>query len=140
MKDLLEDKYAVHDFGDFRNSYVTDDDYEAASKRIADAHQKFGSAIHKIVQVHPITKRKFLFVNESFTQHIVGMRAFESNDLLHYLHRHMMGPEFQMRFKWTKGALAMWDNRVTQHYATNDYMPNFRSMNRITVINDRRAG
>ena len=33
----------------------------------------------------------------------------------------------------------MWDNRVTMHYAVSDYMPNYRCMNRITVVNDIRA-
>jgi Probable taurine catabolism dioxygenase len=34
---------------------------------------------------------------------------------------------------------VMWDNRVTMHYAVSDYMPNYRCMNRITVVNDIRA-
>ena len=46
-------------------------------------------------------------------------------------------PEYQCRFRWTPGALAIWDNRSTQHYATSDYFPQRRVMERITVIGDR---
>ena len=51
----------------------------------------------------------------------------------------MLQPEFQVRYKWTKNNLAIWDNRCTVHYALNDYMPNEREMHRITIKNDRRA-
>ena len=44
-----------------------------------------------------------------------------------------------MRWRWRAGDLAMWDNRVTMHYAVADYLPAYRCMNRITVIRDRRA-
>jgi taurine dioxygenase len=46
--------------------------------------------------------------------------------------------KYQVRFNWRAGSVAMWDNRCTQHYAVSDYMPHYRCMNRITVVNDRR--
>ncbi len=46
-------------------------------------------------------------------------------------------PEYQCRFRWTPGAIAFWDNRATQHYATSDYFPQRRVMERITVVGDR---
>jgi len=33
----------------------------------------------------------------------------------------------------------LWDNRVTQHYAVADYLPQYRCMHRVTVVNDRRS-
>ena len=36
--------------------------------------------------------------------------------------------------------MAMWDNRITMHYAVADYLPAYRCMNRITVISDKREG
>lgn len=136
MKVHLADKVAIHEMGDFRNSFTAG---ETDTNRLNAAMQRFGSALHNVVQVHPVTGRKFLYVNESFTQQIVGMTMRASNRLLTYLLDHIDRPEFQVRFKWQAGSVAMWDNRCTQHYAVADYMPHYRCMNRITVVNDRRA-
>ncbi|RLN71490.1 hypothetical protein BBJ28_00021673, partial [Nothophytophthora sp. Chile5] len=43
------------------------------------------------------------------------------------------GHEFQVRFRWTKNAVALWDNRVTAHYATFDYLPGNRHAVRVTT-------
>ncbi len=136
MKAHLADKVAIHEMGDFRNSFTVG---ETDTKRLNAAMQRFGSALHNVVQVHPVTGRKFLYVNEGFTQQIVGMTMRASNRLLTYLLDHIERPEYQVRFKWQVGSVAMWDNRCTQHYAVSDYMPHYRCMNRITVVNDRRA-
>ena len=50
----------------------------------------------------------------------------------------MNKPEFQVRFKWTKNTIAIWDNRCTMHYALGDYMPYERKMHRVTILNDKR--
>ena len=50
----------------------------------------------------------------------------------------MNKPEFQVRFHWEDDSVAIWDNRITQHYAVCDYLPELRHMQRITVINDKR--
>ena len=136
IKSELADLTAVHDMGDFRNNFAIG---ECSGAKIQAAHQKFGSAIHPVVQTHPVSGRKFLYVNEGFTQHLVGMRATDSNKLLDFLYHHIAQPENQVRFHWTPGAIAIWDNRCTWHYATADYMPSHRLMHRITVINDKRA-
>ena len=59
-------------------------------------------------------------------------------NLLNYLFSFMNKPEFQIRFKWSKDTIAMWDNRFTMHYAIGDYMPNKRKMHRVTVLHDKR--
>ena len=51
----------------------------------------------------------------------------------------MNKPDDQMRWRWQAGDMAMWDNRVTQHYAVPDYLPAYRRMNRVTVVRDGRA-
>ena len=126
---------AVHDMGSFRNQFATD---AIEGSKIVAAHKEFGSAIHPIVQTHPVSGRKILFINESFTAHVVGLRDSESNRLLNYLFQHINQPEHQVRFRWTPYAIAIWGNRCTSHYATADYLPHERVMHRITVVNDRR--
>ena len=48
-------------------------------------------------------------------------------------------PEFILRWHWRVDDIAFWDNRITQHYAVADYLPERRVMHRATVIGDRPA-
>ncbi len=136
VKADLEGLTGVHDMGDFRNDFTRG---ETSGERLTAAMQRFGCAIHPVVQRHPVTGRRFLYVNEGFTVHLVGLTARESRRLLAYLFDHIQRPEYQVRFRWRAGSLAMWDNRCTQHYAVADYLPAYRCMNRVTLVSDRRA-
>ncbi len=136
IKRDLEGMTAVHDMGDFRNNFAVGEDDGA---RLTAAHQRFGSAIHPVVRTHPVTGRRFLFVNDGFTVHLNGLKAGDSRALLNYLLTHMNQPEFQLRFTWRDHSLAIWDNRCTMHYAVADYLPHYRCMHRVTVVNDRRV-
>ena len=136
MKEQLAGLSAVHDMGSFRNEYLA---RENGVQALNEAMAKVGSAVHPMVRNHPVTGRGFLFVNQSFTTHVVGMSSHESHRLLRYLFDHINQPEFQCRLRWQANSLVMWDNRVTQHYAVADYMPHYRLMHRVTVIDDRRA-
>ena len=73
----------------------------------------------------------------AFTQTIEGMEAAEADALLHELYRQAAVPEYQCRFRWTKNAIAFWDNRAAQHYAVSDYWPNRRIMERVTIKGDK---
>lgn len=74
-------------------------------------------------------------IREALLEHQVIF--FEDQHLRPVQDRDVTKPEFQVRFRWSDSALAFWDNRVTQHYAVNDYLPNRRVMNRATVLGDR---
>ncbi|MDC0031839.1 TauD/TfdA family dioxygenase [Pelagibacteraceae bacterium] len=138
MKKNLEPLRAIHDMGSFRNNYMQEDDIESANK-LNKGFEEFGNAVHPVVKIHPVSKKKFLYINPSFTSQIVGMTTTDSNNLLSYLFNFMNKPEFQIRFQWTPDTLVIWDNRCTMHYAIGDYMPHQRIMNRITVLSDKRA-
>ena len=136
LKQQLSKLNAIHDMGSFRNFFAAMENPEA---QLGEAFGRIGQAIHPMIRTHPVSQRKFLFVNQSFTKHIVGMSARASDRLLQYLFDHLDQPEYQVRFRWQDKSVAMWDNRVTQHYAVADYLPRYRCMHRITVVNDRRA-
>ena len=98
--------------------------------------QALPPAEHPAVRTHPVTGRKALFVNEGYTTRLVGVDRGESDAVLAQLFNHLRTPEFQCRFRWRKGSLAVWDNRITQHYAVADYAER-RLMYRITIKGDR---
>lgn len=134
MKALFADKSAVHDMGDFRNTYLAKENPETA---LNEAMGKIGSSVHPIVKHHPITKKPYLYVNPSFTRYIAGAQWTESDRLMKYLFGHQNQPEYQVRYKWSRGTVAMWDNRCTMHYAVADYLPHYRRMHRVTVVKDK---
>lgn len=96
-------------------------------------------AVHPVVRVHPETGRKALYVNEHFTRRIVEMNAGESKALLEYLTQWVQNPRFTVRYHWTAGTIAMWDNRCTQHFVLNDFDEE-RIIQRVTIMGDRPVG
>ena len=90
---------------------------------------------HPVVCRHPETGRKFLYVNSNFTTRINELTDAESEALLHFLFDWVRIPELQLRFRWTEGTIAFWDNRCTQHYAVADYH-DLRTMHRVTIAGD----
>jgi len=93
------------------------------------------TAIHPVVRTHPETGKKILYVNEHFTRRIVEMSMDESDMLLSYLTKWVTKPEFTVRYNWTEGTFAMWDNRSTQHYVVNDFKDE-RIIQRVTIMGD----
>ena len=132
MQSLVSRLSAVHDMGAFRNNFA--DDIESLNA----AMSTIGSAIHPIAPQHPVTGKRLLFVNRSFTQHVVGMLKSESDRLLRYLFSHIEDASLQVRFRWSQNAVAIWDNRSTQHFAVADYLPAYRCMHRVIIDSDRR--
>ena len=95
---------------------------------------------HPVVRVHPETGRKNLFVNPGFTVGLKGFTGPQGNGLLHVLYDHMTQPDFIVRWRWSPGTLAFWDNRATMHFGIHDYGDAHRLMHRITLRGDRPAG
>jgi taurine dioxygenase len=136
FREFLAGLDAVHDFarGFPQGGIVAG---SAGAEKHAKAVAEHPPVIHPVVRTHPETGDDGLFVNFGFTERIKGLRRKESDAILGMLFEHVTRPEFQVRFRWSDNALAFWDNRVTQHYAVNDYLPNRRIMNRATILGDR---
>ena len=133
-KEHLEGLEAIHDMGTFRNDYYKDGGIESVNNAL----KKVGSAVHKVVETHPISGLKYINVNQSFTRNIVNESQGKSDHVLQFLFLLIAKPEFQVRFHWENNSIAIWDNRITQHYAVCDYLPHSRHMQRVTVVNDKR--
>jgi len=108
----------------------------AFKERYERAVAKHPPVRHPVVRTHPVSRRKGLFVNEGFTTHILELSPEESRSVLAFLRAHCARPEFTIRWRWQANDVAFWDNRVTQHYAVADYLPERRIMHRATVNGD----
>jgi taurine dioxygenase len=114
-------------------------------KRLA-LKERFPDAEHPVVRTHPETGEKVLFVNgfaTHFTNFHTPARVRFGQDanpgaahLLSYLMSQAYIPEYQVRWRWRKNSIAIWDNRSTQHYAVMDYPPCHRKMERAGIIGD----
>lgn len=142
FRQLLSGLRAEHDF---RKSFP-----EYKYRKTEEEHQRWREAVaknppllHSVVRTHPVSGKQALFVNEGFTTRIVDVSEKESEALLGFLFAHITKPEFQVRWRWQPNDIAIWDNRVTQHYANADYLPQRRIMHRATILGDKpfyRAG
>jgi taurine dioxygenase len=92
--------------------------------------------IHPVIRRHPESGLPALYVNEHFTRRIVELEAEESEVLLRHLTRWVQQPRFTVRYAWTEGTIAFWDNRATQHFVLNDFEGE-RVIQRVTVQGDR---
>jgi taurine dioxygenase len=94
---------------------------------------------HPVVRVHPLTGERNLFIG-GFAQRIVGLSKGESKDILRLLQHYVTRPENILRVSWEPGQLVLFDNRITQHYAIDNYDDAPRRLNRVTVAGDVPTG
>jgi taurine dioxygenase len=105
---------------------------------------------HPVVRIHPETGERILFVN-AFTTHFTNFHTPANvrygqdcnpgaSDLMRYLVSQAFVPEYQVRWRWKKNSMAIWDNRSTQHYAVIDYPSCHRKMERAAIVGDRPCG
>jgi taurine dioxygenase len=78
-------------------------------------------ALHPVIICHPVTGAPAIYVNGDFTTQFAGWTIEESAPLLEYIYRFDTQPIFTCRIKWQAGMVAIWNNRLVQHYTTADY-------------------
>jgi alpha-ketoglutarate-dependent taurine dioxygenase len=88
---------------------------------------------HPLVCTHPVSGRKFLFLNGAYVMRIVGMKPGESQALLDFLLKHAAQMAFTGRVRYQKGTVLVWDNWAAHHNAIGDYHGKYRYMERVTT-------
>ncbi|MFD3438885.1 TauD/TfdA dioxygenase family protein [Streptomyces sp. NPDC058685] len=135
LRELADRLWAVH-----TNAY----DYaEPKSEKAAEHRRQFVSTKyrteHPVVRVHPESGERGLFIG-GFAQSLVGLSPSESRDILRILQAYVTRPENVVRWTWAPGDLVLFDNRITQHYAPDDYGDLPRLLHRVTVAGDVPVG
>ena len=136
LQRLLDGLTATHDISkSFPQERFGATDADRA--RLEEARRKNPPRSHPVIRTHPVTGRKALFVSDGFTTRINELEPAESRAILDLLFAHFARPEFTVRWRWKENDVAFWDNRVTQHYAVDDYRPQRRVMHRATILGDK---
>ena len=109
LKRAVEGKTCIHDSsrnsaGELRKGFQTTHDVT-----------KTPGAVHPLVRLHPVTKRKALFLGRRPGAYIHGLGIEESETLLDAVWAHAVQERFAWYQKWRIGDLVMWDNRSVMH-------------------------
>ena len=129
-KQEIKGLVAIHDYVRAFGRQVPED------KRAA-MRQQYPTVEHPVVVAHEATGRPLLYVNRFFLSHIKDRTEDESLELVDRLCRQFETLEYQCRFRWEPNSIAFWDNRAVQHYASSDYFPDRRVMERASIIGTR---
>ncbi len=130
LKIYLDGLYATHSGEQIYRGRYNNQNHD-------DTNLTYPRNVHPVIRTHPVTGRKSIFVNKTFTTHINEIPKAESDSVLAFLYSHCAKPDYQVRFKWQPHSIAFWDNRCVQHLALWDYYPQVRSGYRVTVKGDK---
>jgi taurine dioxygenase len=140
MKAYLEGLEAVHDLAGTVRNVVRERSQQTKSPTGAMPDTSaLPRATHPVVRTHPVTGRRILYVNPTFTSHLEGVPPAEGDAVLAFLFQHQNRPELQCRWRWREGDVAIWDNRATHHYAIADYGDLPRTIHRVTLEGEAPA-
>jgi taurine dioxygenase len=133
IKKLIDNLKGVHRIGAY--------DFEGASPQGVRNPTAY-AAVHPLVRVHPVTRKKSLFVSPGAPKHIVGLHQRESEALLSLLREEVIRPEYAVRVRHEPGSLVIWDNRNTVHAGPIDYahFKDSRVIHRTIVLGDFPEG
>ena len=132
----LEELHAIHSFehSGWPTYFEKQKEGDAIYRKARNDHRP---VVHPVIQTHPFTGKKIVYVSPNFTDRIKGLPRQESDALLSFLFARFQRPEFQARLRWEKNTVAIWDNRATVHYAVTDYGDEHRLLHRVTFGEDK---
>lgn len=123
LKRIVDGRKAVHIGKPYGVTHAPPDEEKAnTSIKMTRGDPKADrETLHPAVVTDPSSGRKALFLNPIYTTRFDGMSEDNSRPILEAIYRHCTRPDFSCRLRWRKGDVAVWDNRMSLHYATNDY-------------------
>jgi taurine dioxygenase len=110
LKRSIEGRRAIFDYNKRLSGY------DKASQNVTEEMRKRTPPVtHPIVNTHPVTGAKILYLDPGTTVGIEGMPADEGMDLLRRVEAAATRPELTYKHQWHVGDVLMWDNGVTLH-------------------------
>ncbi|TLM80910.1 TauD/TfdA family dioxygenase [Pseudarthrobacter sp. NamE5] len=140
LRNFTDTLWAIHT-NDYDYSVPKNLEHANAEERRKEFTRVHFETAHPVVRVHPLTGERGLFIG-GFAQRlrIVGLSNTESKDILRLLQAYITRPENVVRVNWEPNQLVLFDNRITQHYAPDNYDGQPRKLNRVTVAGDIPVG
>ncbi|GAA4347701.1 TauD/TfdA dioxygenase family protein [Angustibacter luteus] len=131
LRAFADTLWAVHT-NDYDYAQPPEDEDDAVRERRAEFTSTTFETAHPVVRVHPETGERGLYIG-GFAQRIVGLGKSESRDVLRLLQAYVTRPENVVRVAWEPDQVVVFDNRITQHYAVDNYDGLARRLHRVTV-------
>lgn len=134
LRELADKLWAVHS-----NLYDYVGDRNPRHDGLKRYNEVFTSTVyeteHPLVAVHAVTGERTLIVGH-FLQRLIGFGSSDSRRLLDIVTDHATRPENTIRWRWSPGDVAIWDNRATIHRAVDDYGDQPRVVRRTTIAGE----
>jgi alpha-ketoglutarate-dependent taurine dioxygenase len=89
---------------------------------------------HPMVRVHPVTRRKSVYISPIYNDEVEGLSRDQSLALIAELASFAGRPEFVYSHRWETDDVVMWDNRCTLHQVTAFDPAERRVMHRTTIV------
>jgi taurine dioxygenase len=130
----IEGKWVIHD-----HDFIIKQSKELSAKQDKGKYDALPPVRHPLVQLHPVTRRRCLFLSPHTMVNIEGMPEAESRRLLDALIAHAIRPKYVYKHVWAKNDVIMWDNRCTMHSVEPfDNVKVRRIMHRVTLVGEGR--
>jgi alpha-ketoglutarate-dependent taurine dioxygenase len=134
MKARIENLRVIHD-----HDHVIGMSKELSAKQDKGKYDALPPVVHPMVQVHPVTRRRSLFLSPHTMVNVEGMDPEAGRALLDELIAHATQPQFVYRHVWARDDVIMWDNRCTMHAVEPfDNASVRRIMHRVTLVGENR--
>jgi len=133
-KESINNLWVIHD-----HDYIINLSSELKSKQNKGSYEHLPPVKHPLVQVHPVTRKKSLFLSPHTMVNIDGFNKIEGRKLLDELIDHSVQSKYVYKHEWNDNDIIMWDNRCTMHSVEPfDNNTIKRIMHRVTLVGENK--
>ncbi len=130
LKQQVEGRKARHDF-EYLHTLQPSMKPSTAEERAA-----MPPVWQPLVRIHPVTRRKSLYISPIYNDEIEGMSPDAAKRLVAELAEFAGQRQFVYRHRWEPDDVLIWDNRCTMHQVTPFDPRERRVLHRTTIVGD----